>query len=97
MAQSATKTARSAAKAGSATIESLKDKATKSLEKGVETAQDTAAELGNQAAEVAEQAKAEVRKQGEAGARFVRENPGMAVAGALGVGFLLGLTLRGRH
>ncbi|MEL6644826.1 MAG: hypothetical protein AAFQ79_12910 [Pseudomonadota bacterium] len=30
------------------------------------------------------------------GARFVRENPGVALAGAVGVGVLIGLALRGR-
>lgn len=29
-------------------------------------------------------------------ARFVRENPGLALAGAVGVGVLIGLAMRGR-
>ncbi|MEL6518311.1 MAG: hypothetical protein AAFQ39_11375 [Pseudomonadota bacterium] len=37
-----------------------------------------------------------VSKTMDESARFVRENPGVALAGALGVGVLIGLALRGR-
>ncbi|MEO1155494.1 MAG: hypothetical protein AAFV31_14290 [Pseudomonadota bacterium] len=37
-----------------------------------------------------------VTRSMDEGARFVRENPGAALAGALGVGVLIGLALRGR-
>jgi len=49
----------------------IKDRASKTLEKGVETARETTA-------------------------HFVRENPGLAVAGAIGVGVLIGLMVRNR-
>lgn len=38
----------------------------------------------------------ELRKIGDKSTGFVRENPGMAVAGAVTVGVLIGLALRGR-
>ena len=56
----------------------IKDRASKTLEKGVETARETTAQLT------------------ESGSRFVRENPGLAVAGAIGVGVLIGLMVRNR-
>lgn len=37
-----------------------------------------------------------VRSTTEQGTTFVRENPGMALAGAVGVGVLVGFALRGR-
>ena len=48
------------------------------------------------ASQVAAQASDEFRKMSDASMKFVRENPGAAVAGAVGVGLLLGLALRGR-
>lgn len=38
----------------------------------------------------------EFRKVSDTSSKFVRENPAIAVAGALGVGVLIGLALRGR-
>lgn len=68
----------------------LKDRAMETLENGVETTQETLNELTQQASD-------EFRKLQESGTKFVRENPGTALAGAVGVGILVGLALRGRH
>ncbi|MDO6590350.1 hypothetical protein DS901_11400 [Loktanella sp. D2R18] len=67
----------------------MAEQASAQIEKGLEAAQETV----NQAAE---QTAKELRKINEQGTAFVRENPGLAVAGALGVGVLLGIALRGR-
>ncbi len=67
----------------------IKGRATEALEHGLETAQETVGQATKQATE-------ELRKLTETGSKFVRENPGAAVAGAVGVGILLGLALRGR-
>lgn len=45
---------------------------------------------------VAAQTSDELRKLGDTSSKFVRENPAIAVAGALGVGVLIGFALRGR-
>lgn len=67
----------------------LTAQATDAIEKGVTAAQETATQ-------VAEQAGDEFRKVSDASIKFVRENPGAAIAGAVGVGVLVGLALRGR-
>ncbi len=74
----------------------MKERAAEAIEKGVETAQEAATEARLQAQIAAERANDELRKMTETGTKFVRENPGTAVVGALGVGLLLGLALRGR-
>ena len=74
----------------------MKERATDAVEKSVEVAKDTAAQASEQAQLAAERANDEFRKLTETGTQFVRENPGAAVAGALGVGILVGLALRGR-
>lgn len=54
-------------------------------------------ETVKEASAVAQERTAEaVSKTVDESARFVRENPGVALAGALGVGVLIGLALRGR-
>lgn len=65
------------------------DQAAETIEKSVDHAQDVVSEMTHQAND-------ELRKMTDSGAKFVRENPGTAIAGALGVGVLLGLALRGR-
>lgn len=54
-----------------------------------------------EAQEAADAARREVgevaRRTSDEGARFVRENPGLALAGAVGFGVLIGLALRGRY
>ncbi|MEL7211341.1 MAG: hypothetical protein AAGK92_01690 [Pseudomonadota bacterium] len=67
----------------------LKDRATDAVEQSIETAQKTVSKA-------TEQATDEIHKLTEAGTKFVRDNPGAAIAGALGVGILVGLALRGR-
>lgn len=56
------------------------------------------AELRDQVAESARQTRDQVadttRTASAEGARFVRENPGLALAGALGLGLLIGLSVR---
>ena len=71
----------------------------------VKTAKDAAARVKDAVSDAAIQAQATATDALDAGlgeydrlsrqsARFVRENPGVAVAGALGVGLILGLALR---
>lgn len=67
----------------------MKKRAAEKVDEVVTTAQDTAAEATEMAGE-------ELRKLRETSTTFVRENPGAAIAGAVGVGILLGLALRGR-
>lgn len=74
----------------------IKDRATKTLEKGVEAAQDTYEQAAFQAELATEQAGEELRKLTASGTKFVRDNPGTAVVGAVGLGILVGLALRGR-
>jgi len=74
----------------------MKERAAEKLEKGVEAAQETVAQATEQAKLATDQASEEIRKMAETGTKFVRKNPGAAVAGAVGVGILLGLALRGR-
>jgi ElaB/YqjD/DUF883 family membrane-anchored ribosome-binding protein len=74
----------------------IKERAAKTVEKGVEAAQDTFEQVAFQAELATEQAGEEFRKVAESGTKFVRENPGTAIVGALGVGILVGLALRGR-
>ncbi len=75
---------------------SIKNQAAETVEKGVEAAQDSFDQAARQAQAVTEQASQEVDKMVKTGTRFVRENPGTAIAGAVGVGVLVGLALRGR-
>ncbi len=74
----------------------IKDRAAKTVEKTVEAAQDTYEQVAFQAELATEQASEELRKVAETGTKFVRENPGTAIVGAVGVGILVGLALRGR-
>lgn len=67
----------------------MKERASKAIEDGIETAQETAQQVTQQASD-------EIRKLTETGTKFVRENPGAAIAGAVGVGVLVGLALRNR-
>ncbi len=74
----------------------IKERAAKTIEKGVEAAQDSFEQAAFQAELAKEQAGEELRKLTDSGTKFVRENPGTAVVGALGLGILVGLALRGR-
>ena len=67
----------------------LAAQASDAIEKTVTAAQETATQ-------VAEQASDEFRRVSDASVKFVRENPATAIAGAVGVGVLLGLVMRGR-
>lgn len=89
----ATKRAESKAKSTAAAIT---EAATDTIGQSLEAAQETATQAAEHAKQVTEQAGDEVRKLADSGTKFVRENPGMAVAGAVGVGLLLGLALRSR-
>lgn len=46
--------------------------------------------------DTAKQVSEAVDRHTKDGVRFVRENPGMAIAGAVGAGIVLGLLLRGK-
>ena len=74
----------------------VKERAAQTVEKSVEAAQDSMSQAADQAKQVTEQANAEISKLTEKGTDFVRQNPGAAVVGAVGVGLLLGLALRSR-
>jgi len=78
------------------TAAAVQERATQTVENGVEAAQDGMTEAADQAKQITEQANAEIRKLTEKGTEFVRQNPGAAVAGAVGAGLLLGLALRSR-
>lgn len=67
----------------------IKDDVTERVEETLNAAQDNVMQAADQVTE-------EFHKISESSKQFVRENPGAAVAGALGVGVLLGLALRGR-
>ncbi|MEY1556372.1 hypothetical protein AB3Y40_12135 [Yoonia sp. R2331] len=85
-----TKTAETAKQNGkSDSAAAFAAQANEAVEKGVAAAHDTATQ-------VAEHASDELRKVTDASTKFVRENPGTAIAGAVGIGVLLGLALRGR-
>lgn len=55
-----------------------------------ERAQHATQAAGQQVAEAAQSAT-------EQGTKFVRDNPGLALAGALGVGVLIGMAMRERY
>jgi len=59
-------------------------------------AEETVAQTKEALEEVTAQAGEELRNATDQGAKFVRDNPGLALAGAVGVGLLLGLSLRNR-
>lgn len=48
-------------------------------------------------AELREQFRTTSQQLTTEGGRFVRENPGLALAGAMGMGVLIGLSVRGRY
>jgi ElaB/YqjD/DUF883 family membrane-anchored ribosome-binding protein len=81
----ATKAKADAAKAK----ESLTERVKTQVEDGLETTQ-------HAVQRAADQAGAELRKATQTSSTFVRENPGLAMAGALGMGVLIGLALRSR-
>ena len=71
------------------TTSALKDRAAKAMEEGLETAKVSADE-------VTKAATAELQRMSESGTKFVRENPMTSLLGAVGVGILIGVALRGR-
>lgn len=71
------------------TAQALKKNVSESVEDTMEAAQETLHQ-------VAEQTSEELRKVADSSTRFVRENPALAVAGALGAGIIIGLAVRGR-
>ena len=74
----------------------VKERAAEAIENGMDAVKDTAVEARLQAEIAAERANDEIGKLADRGTNFVRQNPGAAVAGALGVGILVGLALRSR-
>lgn len=65
---------------------SMGDRAREQAQVGRETVQQASQKISETAATATEQ-----------GTAFVRENPGLALAGALGVGVLIGLAMRERY
>ncbi|SFS21232.1 hypothetical protein [Yoonia litorea] len=74
----------------------VKERVQETVEKGVEAVKGSAAAAQDTVGQATEQAGEELRKLTDAGTKFVRENPGAAIAGAVGVGILLGIALRNR-
>lgn len=77
------------------------DSVKKSAEEFVEKANESINEGLGQAHETIERASAQAQKElqkvSDQATSFVRENPGMAIAGAVGVGLLIGLAMRSRY
>lgn len=62
-----------------------------------EYVQDAVEQVRASAGDVVNQGSAELKRASEGSVKFIKENPGLAVAGALGLGVLLGLSLRNRY
>ena len=71
------------------TVESVIDRPTEFMHEKLATVQETAKEISDQA-------QKQFQTATEEASSFVRKNPGLAMAGALGVGVLLGVALRNR-
>ena len=69
--------------------EELKNRVIDNITETAEVAEDAVMQAAGQASE-------QLQKVAETSRTFVRENPGVALAGALGVGVIVGLALRGR-
>ncbi|SDY35244.1 hypothetical protein [Citreimonas salinaria] len=65
---------------------SMSDRAREQVNAGRESMQQASQKISETAATATEQ-----------GTAFVRENPGLALAGALGIGVLIGLAIRERY
>lgn len=57
---------------------------------------ETLSEVQRNLGDVSEKVEAEIKEAGEQASNFVRENPGLAIAGALGIGILAGIALNRR-
>ena len=68
----------------------LAEKTSKATTRALETAQDTIADTSDRL-------QTEVNNLTKNSKAFVKDNPGVAIAGALGVGVLVGLALRNRY
>jgi len=75
--------------ADAGTLASMRDHLGAQVSAGAQGAQDAAAAAGQQVGDT-------ISSGTQEGVRFVRENPGVAMAGAVGLGVLIGLALRGR-
>ncbi|WP_371225281.1 hypothetical protein [Roseovarius sp. 2305UL8-3] len=71
------------------TKDAIAERVKAQVEEGVAQTQDALEQVASQTAD-------ELRKVSDQSSKFVRENPGIAVAGAVGIGVLIGLALRGR-
>lgn len=78
------------------TADMVKSKSKKAAAAAAETAQQSVETAQEVVADTVEKTTDEFQKLAHSGKQFVRENPGTAIAGAIGVGILLGLALRGR-
>lgn len=70
--------------------EAMAESAKASVQDGLDQAHETLDRVSSQA-------QRELRKVTDQTTEFVRENPGVAIAGAVGVGILVGLALRQRY
>lgn len=77
--------------------ESAKKSAEAFAETAKATVQDGIEHAQNTMDRVSTQAQDEFRKVSDQTTSFVRENPGVAIAGAVGVGVLIGLAIRPRY
>ncbi|SNT23260.1 DUF883 family protein [Tropicimonas sediminicola] len=81
---------------GAASDPGVADQVRERLAEHSEALRERGAEMRDQLGGTAQQLGETAQQATEEGARFVRENPGLALAGALGVGLLIGLSVRGR-
>jgi ElaB/YqjD/DUF883 family membrane-anchored ribosome-binding protein len=92
MTQQATQT-----KPNGSAAEKAAEKAESIRQAAAEQVQDTVDQVRESAAVAMEQGSAELQRAVDGSSKFVRENPGLAVAGALGLGVLIGLSMRNRY
>lgn len=72
------------------------DLAVQMTERATEAVKENVDHVQAAAADVAKRASKEAETLVKSGSKFVKENPGMALAGAAGLGVLLGLALNRR-
>lgn len=73
-----------------------KDDATTMMDDAKTMLNDGLADASQAAEALSRDAQREIQKVADGSAQFVRENPGVALVGALGVGVLVGLALRAK-
>ena len=79
------------------TSENVKNTATEMANDAKSAVQDTLESAHDTLDRASAQAQKDLRKVTDQTTSFVRENPGVAIAGAVGLGVLIGLTMRNRY